>query len=712
MTSKSYNSLCGPCRDIINTIREVDWYTDLAHHRSIETLKTSAKEACGVCTVILEYVLSSAFQHETELTDKLFPIKCESDTSSASWQSSFELRFTSSLVENLDLKFTFESMEETLGNQSEYIPSNTTDSPQSWELIGQWLKQCTEHHGRCNATVPESWAPTRLLDIGTDNDGYVRLVERDSLLPGQPYATLSHCWGKIQLIMTTMRTISEHLKGINNEDLPKTFKDAIRIARSLGLRYLWIDSLCIVQDSKDDWVHEADIMSKVYRYAFINIAATGAAQSNEGCFWERDPRVVLPTECSIQWSSCTSGKRTRYCAVPESDVWAQKLVSQPLNTRCWVLQERILSPRVLHFGSEQLFWECREFVACETYPRGLPSSLRGNTIIDIKSLDLGDELRDNGWPAKYISKNSTAGRTLLRKLWDGVTELVRPVTVQEVTLKSSMNNASVYRDWDAVVELYSLGALTFQKDKLVALSGLASAIFIGERNTSADGYLAGLWHSSLPSHLLWIAEKTTVTRQSYWQRKNKVLVPSRYEDYIAPSWSWASLEGKISLTWCVHNYDPRDYLARLEGAEVTWSSMGARFGQVDSGFLKLSGPLASVFWERVNNPALPYPSAATITHIFPRGTDGYTSVEIRPRIRNAVEALFDTVADDIPKELVLLPIVGITKRTAHQTETVIGLVLQQRGDTGEYSRLGFFYTTRTQPCRILRNMPRQTITII
>lgn len=171
-------------------------------------------------------------------------------------------------------------------DQSEYIPSNTTDSVQSFNLIGQWLAQCREHHDRCNATVPEPWAPTRLLDIGEEGDEYVRLVERDSMLQKQPYATLSHCWGTAQLIKTTKSTILERFRGIDNEDLPKTFVDAIRIARLFGLRYLWIDSLCIVQDSQEDWVHEADIMSKVYRYAFVNIAATGAAQSDEGCFWE------------------------------------------------------------------------------------------------------------------------------------------------------------------------------------------------------------------------------------------------------------------------------------------------------------------------------------------------------------------------------------------------------------------------------------------
>jgi hypothetical protein len=168
------------------------------------------------------------------------------------------------------------------------------------------------------------------------------------------------------------------------------------------------------------------MMSKVYRYAFINIAATGASQGSQGCFWERDPRAVWSTELSIQWSNCEENTG-RYHVVPKSHLWAHKLVDQPLNQRGWLLQERILSRRVLHFGNEQLFWECREFIACETYHRGPPSSLWGNRIIDIKTLDLGDEPRDDRWPAKYISKSTNSSGTLLGKVWNTITRPLRPI---------------------------------------------------------------------------------------------------------------------------------------------------------------------------------------------------------------------------------------------------------------------------------------------
>jgi hypothetical protein len=134
------------------------------------------------------------------------------------------------------------------GNLVEYTPSSSTDSPQSWDLIRRWLSQCTQDHGRCNLASPQSWAPTRLLDVGTFEDDLVRLLDRAETLPlsNKPYATLSHCWGTTPLIRTTQSNILEHRREIRHHYLPPTFKDAIKIARTLSIRYLWIDSLCII----------------------------------------------------------------------------------------------------------------------------------------------------------------------------------------------------------------------------------------------------------------------------------------------------------------------------------------------------------------------------------------------------------------------------------------------------------------------------------
>jgi len=266
------------------------------------------------------------------------------------------------------------------------------------------MDECTQKHIRCNATIPERWFPTRVLDVGTSDEDRVRLLHREDIPPGQPYATLSHCWGNSYMPRMTSWSLSQLGTGIDSSYFTRTFLDAFSITRKLGLRYLWIDALCIIQDDLDDWNNEASLMSLVYRYGFINIAATGSQNSAGGCFWDRNPRAVLPTELSISWVGCKGVATKRYLTVCESNVWAQKLTREPLNQRGWVLQERILSPRVLHFGRGQLFWECRHFVACETYHQGLPDSVRGHTSINIKRLQLGDETRDDRWPAKHISQ--------------------------------------------------------------------------------------------------------------------------------------------------------------------------------------------------------------------------------------------------------------------------------------------------------------------
>lgn len=213
----------------------------------------------------------------------------------------------------------------------QYCPAQNTDSPQSWGLVGSWLKQCAENHDRCNALVPEPWAPTRLLDISRYDDGLLRLVENNhNISSKQPYATLSHCWGRNPIIRTLTSRLEEFHRGIPLHELSKSFREAITVARHLKVQYLWIDSLCIVQDSQEDWTREASTMSKVYRYALINIAATGASDGTQGCFWKRNARNTRPTEFDINWRNTLEGEGKRYQVVLDADLWAQKLVNEPL----------------------------------------------------------------------------------------------------------------------------------------------------------------------------------------------------------------------------------------------------------------------------------------------------------------------------------------------------------------------------------------------
>ncbi|KAF2824701.1 HET-domain-containing protein [Ophiobolus disseminans] len=312
--------------------------------------------ACGICTELLNHLQGLQDRESPDIWGKVFPLKCESDTSAACWQSSFELMLSSDGVESFNLSMTFEVIDDSPGQHvtintsiaiwkltfkagitTEYMPSTSTHSLECQNLTKQWLRQCTESHDRCNARAPGSWAPTRLLDVGTAKDDPIILVNGSTcLVDSQPYATLSHFWGRNQIINARMDNIQEFHQGIQFATLPKTWRDAIYVARSIGIRYLWIDALCIIQDSAKDWQRESSMMSMLYRYGFINIAATGAASGNEGCFWDRDPRAVLSTETTLEWIYPNERQTARYRVVPEARIWAQKLMDEPLNQRGWV----------------------------------------------------------------------------------------------------------------------------------------------------------------------------------------------------------------------------------------------------------------------------------------------------------------------------------------------------------------------------------------
>jgi hypothetical protein len=179
--------------------------------------------------------------------------------------------------------------------------------------------------------------PTRCLDVGSLDDSYVRLQLSDRMM-----------------------------NAIAIADLPKTFQDAIAITRKLDIRYLWIDSLCIIQDSIEDWAAESSGMGDVYKNTFCNIAATAAPDGRTGCFLKREP--LLARQCKIRISSTNDNGPLQngiYNIVP-NDLWKRGMSGPrdaPLNSRAWVVQERVLAPRVPHFGINQLFWERNELVS-------------------------------------------------------------------------------------------------------------------------------------------------------------------------------------------------------------------------------------------------------------------------------------------------------------------------------------------------------------
>jgi hypothetical protein len=224
-------------------------------------------------------------------------------------------------------------------------------SEDSMFMVTELLDECTNMHPLCKAPQTTS-LPTRVLDVGTIIDNKIFLLISEDRKAR--YAALSYCWGGQQEIVANEGSWEVMTQGIALSVLPKTIQDAVTVTRRLGLQYLWVDALCIKQDSEEDWASESSKMGDIYGNATITIAAAGGSTCNTGCF--------------IQDSSNTARllDKIRLC-LPDRSIGTISLDVQinlnpqkdPLNQRAWALQERLLSPRLLTYGSGKLLWQCQ-----------------------------------------------------------------------------------------------------------------------------------------------------------------------------------------------------------------------------------------------------------------------------------------------------------------------------------------------------------------
>lgn len=413
--------------------------------------------------------------------------------------------------------------------------------------------------------------------------------------------TLSHCWGNehehIQkLTMANYKDMTT--TGISFAKLPKSFQDAIRLSRFLGVNYLCIDSLCIIQDSPggQDWKEESKTMTKIYQNSRCNIAASASTGPTLGCFYPRDPFLMHPmkiTLCSAQKpdigreTDSPDALQTYLFSNPLA--WSENIEWAPLNKRAWVLQERVLSPRQLHCGHEQLLWECHEHVASESFPATHKTysdmAKRANRYLLDKHFRFGPDvlgmkgicilLEDMKQLLKQSQDTSDQDSTHRRKdvrlfqsnhtirykdtsserRFPGVGGCPGSLSQKHGTDDSRVSlcrrivdkNDEVQRCWGIIVNQYSKCSLTFTTDKLVAIPGVAT--LIQDTLQGMDIYVAGLWLSQLPTQLLW-------TTGGFLEKGH-----SLYN--VAPSWSWASLDTAVFLPQA--NHPPRPtYINILE----------------------------------------------------------------------------------------------------------------------------------------------------
>ena len=351
--------------------------------------------------------------------------------------------------------------------------------------------------------------------------------------------TLSHCWGPKPPIRLTRANFESMKTRIRKGGLPRSFQHAIVVTGWFQCRYLWIDSLCIIQDSTEDWQNESGLMRHVYKNAWLNIAATGAADSSSGLFFDRKPSLVSTGTVSISWEGDLP-KGMFYFFL--RDFWEDGVGRAPLNRRTWVVQERFLSRRNLHFGSKGIFFECHELEACETFPKRLPTFFRDSLKNRFKEIDVP--------------------------------------SVENATARAK----SFLRNWQKISTAYMDSHLTCASDKMVALSGVADEF----QNMSDYTYLAGLWKEFfLANQLLWVVLPS--------KRQLSGRPSARPSVYRAPSWSWLSLDATIAS---VVSIGP-SLLIKVLDAHTTLVDDNNPTGQVKQGTIRVRGQLERVQLQKV-----------------------------------------------------------------------------------------------------------------
>ncbi|KAI9767487.1 MAG: hypothetical protein M1839_004498 [Geoglossum umbratile] len=360
---------------------------------------------------------------------------------------------------------------------AEHLHTDVTSSDRLM-LIRVWLKVCEKlHEGPC-VTKYDHPLPTRVLDVGVPGQPHIINLFESKGKVGR-YIALSHCWGKTPIIKTLSTTLETFKSGMPVESLPKTFQEAILLTRRLGIQYLWIDSLCIIQDDEADWEREASQMASVYGNSYLTIAASSASDSTVGCFIQR---TVRPCQ-SYKVKDCVPSEDGNY-----TEVFVRQRLRQlcglewfvgkrinvktdrPLETRAWTYQEDILPRRILKLYSDEIIFECEQQTVRESL----------------------FERTNNSRGLRIANSNAT------------------PEVISD--------------QWRSHVIQYSGRSFTYVKDRLPALSGIAYEFHKLNQST----YCAGLWKHSIQEDLQWHTEtETPLTRLE------------STEGNALPTWSWA-----------------------------------------------------------------------------------------------------------------------------------------------------------------------------
>ncbi|KAK3504043.1 heterokaryon incompatibility protein-domain-containing protein [Neurospora crassa] len=411
------------------------------------------------------------------------------------------------------------------------VLSGSPQTSEAYEFIRSCLRDCDANHPECK--IAGQRLPTRLLDVQHEGAPQVTLVETESLPVGHSttYVALSYCWGGQQSLTLKTENLEAMKLGLMISSLPQTLQDAIAVTRALDQQYLWVDALCIIQNSPSDWEVESSKMASIYRGAYLTIAAATASDVTQGFLsgnyretnaWYKEPYH----EEWINQQDCSTilGARLKYGVFGHDDE-RHRISALPWNLRGWTLQEQFLSRRLLTYHAYELRWGCQKKSACQCRS------------------DLS-----RTFPTCYRMYSPTYGLVTWR--------LAR-------------------EQWRRIVDDYTARELTDARDKLPAISGLAQVF----QEDIQSPYIAGMWKNELPLNLLWAASKTKVKYAP--------------ELYIAPTFSWASISSPVDSLYRIRDANTafRKRWVSLARVEDTCSIVDGKdpLGRVKDGWIKLRG---------------------------------------------------------------------------------------------------------------------------
>jgi hypothetical protein len=550
--SLSHNrTLCSVCTKALQSIvyipkqaHEERSKVRTTHHGDLESLRQSALADCELCRVCYSTVTSRS-DHTSDrytfflampyrLDTEIAPISmgviniqvCSARQNNDRWYSPF-LGIGLQRPESSGLSTV-------LGRESSLEPD--------LDLAKEWLHQCEQHHTIC-PSVGDQTLPTRLLDLSQHK---VRLVESQG---GQGrYVALSYCWGRpeLEVLRTYAHNLQQHLEDIPFQKLAKTFQDAITVTRALGFDRLWVDSFCIVQDVAADWEREVIHMEAVFENAALTIAAAEGNDPTTGLLYKKGPMRLdrsdhggggakMGMSGSFSYSEAELEGGPMRVIQRDGSVYAEELTKPLLlDGRAWVLQERLLSSRILGFGSDRMFFDCNSCLWLDTFH--FPLRRRRHTTLDVRA----------------PSSVHLAPKDILARL------------SQETALG----------EWYGVLDHYLRCSITMADDRLPAISSIVTRI---QKHTQWQ-YVAGLWRHDILRGLLW------------WQQYDEKTFAVEPK-IAAPSWSWAACPGKVTSS-----SSKRDDLrpeAQVDDIQVELAGMNP-FGSVKWGRITITGFLSRV----------------------------------------------------------------------------------------------------------------------